>query len=218
LLRQSGNAKIQQGQKGYLLATSLVDLIEVPVSVDRSQGDVHAAGNPHIHWDPYRVLKVAKELSIRLGEIDSAHLVYYQTRFIQFEQKMHQAMSAWHQEIQFLKGKKAIVYHKDWNYLLHWLGVDIVGDLEPKPGVPPTSSHLAALVQLAHQHRPDFIMVANYQDIKGAEWLSKKIAVPVMKLPYTIGGSEKATDLISLYASVLSILSNHSRLSNLHAQ
>jgi len=223
LLRQSGNAKIQQGQKGYLLATSLVDLIEVAASSDRSQGDVHAAGNPHIHWDPYRVLKVANGLSIRLGEIDPTHSLYYQERFIQFEKKWHQAMKTWHKEIQALRGKKAIVYHKNWNYLLHWLGVEVIGDLEPKPGIPPTSHHLATLLQLSHQHRPDFIMVTNYQDTQGAQWLSErwlseKIAVPVIQLPYTVGGTEKATDLISLYSAVLSALSNHSLRSNPHAQ
>ena len=98
------------------------------------------------------------------------------------------------------------VYHKNWRYLLNWLQVEVVGDLEPKPGIPPTSSHLAKLLHKARSTQPDYILMANYQDAKGARWLSEKTQIPVLSLPFTVGGSEQANDLPALYNAVITVL------------
>ncbi len=105
-----------------------------------------------------------------------------------------------------LRHTKAIVYHKSWRYLLNWLGVEIVGNLEPKPGIPPTSAHLARLLRISRQDKPDFILVAAYQDSKGARWLAQKFGVPVVVLPFTVGGNAQAGDLFALYAQTIALL------------
>lgn len=209
LLRQSGNASIQENQPGFFLAAEQVERIEIPTQLDRSQGDVHASGNPHVHWDPYRLLTIAKALSERLISIDSDYTKDYQANFRAFEAKWQKQIKAWETQAAQLKGKKVIVYHKNWSYLTNWLGLEEVGNLEPKPGIPPTSTHLTSLLKMVRSTGADYILVANYQDDKGARWLSDKTDIPVSKLTYTVGGSEKASDLSSLYNEVLMVLTKN---------
>ena len=208
LLRQSGNARIQENQPGFFLAADQVERIQVPTELDRSQGDVHAAGNPHVHWDPRRLLNIAEALAQRLQTIDPAHSADYQRNLDRFTTNWKQHIQAWEAQAAPLRGKKVIVYHKNWRYLLNWLNVEVVGDLEPKPGIPPTSSHLAKLLHKARSTQPDYILMANYQDAKGARWLSEKTKIPVLSLPFTVGGSEQAKDLPTLYNAVITALSD----------
>lgn len=206
LLRQSGNARIQQGRPGYFMAAEQVELIEKLARVDRSMGDIHAGGNPHLHLDPYRLLKVAGQLAQRLTKIDRDNAVAYQSNFKAFSHRWQSAINAWEKKAQTLRGKKAVVQHRSWSYLLDWLGIDVVADLEPKPGLPPTSGHLAGLLENIKRERPDFILIAAYQNARGAQWLSRRSQLPVINLPYTVGGSEQAGDLFSLYDNTLDLL------------
>jgi len=206
LLRQSGNAKVQEGQAGYFLAASQVKRIEIPTETDRSKGDVHASGNPHVYWDPYRLLTIAKALSQRLQTIDPSNSAYYQQRLTQFTSIWQSQTKKWEAQTAKLRGKKAIVYHKNWSYLLKWLNIDTVADLEPVPGIPPTSAHLARLLSKVRSNKPDFILVANYQDDKGAQWLSQKSGIPVLSLPFTVGANKQTKDLQTLYSQVLAKL------------
>ena len=208
LLRQSGNSVIQESELGFFLAASQVERIEVPTELDRSQGDVHAAGNPHVHWDPYRLINIAEALSKRLQAIDPDNKAHYEQRLERFVADWRASITRWEQQADVLRGKRVIVYHKNWSYLLKWLQVDVVGDLEPKPGIPPTSAHLANLLSKMRSNKPDFILMANYQNDKGAQWLSEKTNVPVLRLPFTVGGSEQASNLETLYNEVLSTLVN----------
>ena len=208
LLRQSANRSIQAGQPGYFLASELVDRIEVPEQMDRSLGDIHAGGNPHVHLDPYRLLSIAEALSQRLQQIDRANAAYYAERLENFKSQWLAAISDWENQATVLKGKKAVVYHKSCSYLLAWLGIEAIADLEPKPGIPPTSSHLVAVLQTVKTEKPDMILIAAYQDDKGAQWLADKSGIPVTTLPFTVGGNREAEDLQSLYQSTLSSLLN----------
>ncbi|MFT6791031.1 MAG: zinc/manganese transport system substrate-binding protein [Cellvibrionaceae bacterium] len=203
LLRQSGNASIHENEPGFFLAAEQVERIEIPTELDRSQGDVHASGNPHVHWDPYRLLTIARALSERLISIDSGNTHDYQANFRAFEKMWQTQIKSWETQAAQLKGKKVIVYHKNWSYMMNWLGIESIGDLEPKPGIPPTSSHLASLLKKVRSTGADYILVANYQNDKGALWLSEKTQIPVISLPFTVGGSENAVDLASLYNEVL---------------
>lgn len=206
LLLKSTNAKIQPNQPGYFMAADEVDLIEKPASVDRSQGDVHADGNPHVHWDPYRLLTIAEAFLKRLRTVDPDNDDYYQLRYEDFVARWNVAIKEWEAKAESLKGKKVFVYHKNWSYLLNWLDVEVIGDLEPKPGIPPTGAHLSNLISTASSSAPKMIVIANYQDDKGAQWLSDKAGIPVVSLPFTVGGSKASTDLFSLYDEVLSQL------------
>ena len=208
LLRQSGNADIQEGQPGYFLAAEQVARIEIPTNLDRSMGDLHASGNPHVHWGPYRMLTIARALSERMARLDAQHANRYQQRLQAFESVWRDKIQQWESQTRALVGKQVIVYHKNWSYLLAWLGINVVGDIEPKPGLPPTSAHLAELLEMTRSTQVDAILMANYQDDKGAQWLSDKTGLPVLSLPFTVGGSEKAKDLISLYHSVITALAD----------
>lgn len=206
LLRQSGNAAIQENEPGYFLAAEQVERIEIPKNLDRSQGDIHASGNPHVHWGPYRLLTIAKALSQRLQLLDAKHAIQYQEQYQAFAVQWKKHISQWESQAAELQGTKVIVYHKNWSYLLRWLGVKVAGNLEPKPGIPPTSAHLAHLLELARSTQVDYILISNYQDDKGARWLSEKTGIPILNLPYTVGGNKKVDNLISLYNEVIAAL------------
>jgi zinc/manganese transport system substrate-binding protein len=206
LLRQSGNASIQENELGYFLATDHVERIEVPQELDRRDGDVHAGGNPHVHWDPYRVISIATALMQRLQLLDAKNELYYQQQFTIFHKRWKNNIVRWEKQAAVLRGKKVIVHHKNWSYLINWLDMIELGDIEPQPGLPPTSAHLAQLLTRARIDRPDYILLANYQDPKGARWLGKKTQIKLLSLPFTVGGSQQATDLESLYDEVLSAL------------
>jgi len=206
LLRQSGNANIQPGKPGYLLATGQVELIEKLDQADRSMGDIHAAGNPHVHLDPYRLLEVARELMARLKMIDAPNAQAYQTQFETFESRWQGAIASWEERARPLEGTKVVVQHRSWSYLLAWLGMKAVADLEPKPGLPPTSGHLAGLLDIIARDKPAMILIAVYQNDRGAQWLTRRTGITVLKLPYTVGGNDQVKDLFSLYDNTLDLL------------
>jgi zinc/manganese transport system substrate-binding protein len=199
LLQQSGNAKVQPGQPGNFAAADFVRKLEIPTQLDRSQGDVHAAGNPHIQTDPRNIALVAKALSARLQQIDAAHAPQYAKREADFAQRWQQAMGRWAAQAAPLKGAAVVSQHKAFPYLYDWLGLKEVAVLEPKPGVEPTVSHLQE-VQAALKAQPaKMVIYAAYQDPKASEWLSRNSGLPAVKVPFTVGGSDRAKDLFGLF-------------------
>lgn len=206
LLRQSGNPRIQLGKPGYFLASEVVERLEIPEKLDRSLGDIHASGNPHVHLDPHRLLSIAEALSERLNSIDPKNSERTAERLKSFKTKWQLAIKSWEEKSAPLKGKKVIVYHRSWSYFFAWLGIEKIGDIEPKPGLPPTSAHLAKLLSVGQREKADFILIAAYQNTRGANWLGKKLDTPVLRLPFTVGGNKEATDLFGLYDSSLNIL------------
>lgn len=208
LMRQSGNSAIQADKPGYFMASEMVERLGVPEKLDRSMGDIHASGNPHVHLDPYRLLSIAEALALRLETIDSENKDIYRDRLKDFKKEWQTTILEWETKSQALKGKKVIVYHKNWTYLLNWLGIEAIADLEPKPGIPPTSSHLVSLLQVANTEKPAAILIAAYQNDKGAKWLAKKSGVPLLTLPFTVGGNNEADSLEALYQNTLTSLLN----------
>ena len=202
LLRQAGNAKVGSGA-GSFMAASQVTTLDKPASVDRSAGDVHPDGNPHVQLDPYRVLAIAKALSARLAELDAANAATYQQRLGDFETRWQTAIKRWEAKAAPLKGKAVVVHHSAWIYLLQWLGMHEIGSLEPKPGVPPTSAHLSSLIDVTKSGGAIAIISAAYQDSKPGEWLAQRTGVPALVLPFTVGGDDQAKDLFGLYDSTL---------------
>lgn len=200
LQRQAGNSKVLPNARGYFEAASMIKTLDVPTGdVDRSMGDVHAAGNPHVHLDPRRLLKIAKALSERLTEIDSEGKEHYQQRLAHFSQRMQQAMSKWQQQASQLKGKRMVVHHRDWVYLFNWLGIEIAGALEPKPGLPTTAGHLVALKQSLKANPATMIVYTAYQNPRAAKRFAQMAGIPAVELPYTVGGAKEVNDLFSLF-------------------
>jgi zinc/manganese transport system substrate-binding protein len=205
LLRQAGNAKVASGP-GYFLAASQVTTLEKPATLDRAAGDVHPDGNPHIQMDPYRILKVAKALSARLAQLDAANAPAYATRMAAFEGRWNAAIKRWEAKAAPLKGQRVIVQHNSWIYLTQWLHIEQVGALEPKPGVPPTSAHLASMVATVKEKKPFAVIRAAYQDGKASNWLSERTGVPAVALPFTVGADAKSQDLFALFDSTIDAL------------
>jgi zinc/manganese transport system substrate-binding protein len=206
LLQQSGNAKVQPGQPANFEASRYVRLLEIPTSVDRSQGDVHAAGNPHIQTDPRNIAAVAPALAQRLQQIDGAHAADYQKRAAEFSQKWQQAMTRWNAQAAPLKGLPVVSQHKGFVYLYDWLGMKEVAVLEPKPGVEPSASHLQDVLTTLKATPARMVLYAAYQDPRASEWLASNAGIPAVKVPFTVGGTEQAKDLFSLFDDTLSRL------------
>ncbi len=206
LLQKTGNPKIQPGQPGYFMATDFVKLLEAPTKLDRSEGDIHAAGNPHIQTDPRRIGEVAKTLAQRLQQIDPDHASDYASRYADFDQRWRAAISRWQKQAEPLRGKSIIVQHKSWVYLEHWLGLTEAATLEVKPGVPATTSHLAQLLGMTKTSPVYAIIYAAYQNPRSAKWLAGKSGLPAVKLPFTVGGTKQATDLFGLFDDTIARL------------
>jgi len=202
LIRQSGNSKVASGP-GYFLASDQITTLEKPAKLDRSEGDIHPGGNPHFQMDPYRILAIAKALDARLAELDPAKAATYKQRLDDFTSRWQTAIKGWEAKAAPLKGRKVVVHHWSWIYLLTWLNMEQIGALEPKPGVPPTSSHLAGLVDLTKASNALAILRAAYQDPKPGDWLSERTGVPAVTLPFTVGGDDKSKDLFGLFDSTI---------------
>jgi zinc/manganese transport system substrate-binding protein len=199
LLRQSGNAAIQPGQPGYFEAARQVALLEKPTTLDRAQGDVHAAGNPHIQTDPRNIARVAQALGARLATIDPGHAATYRARLMDFNSRWNAAMARWQAQAAPLKGMSIVVQHKAFPYLESWLGLKQVAVLEPKPGVEPSVGHLAEVAARLEITPARAVLRAAYQDPRPSEWLSEHAGIPVVVLPFTVGGSDRAKDLFGLF-------------------
>jgi len=206
LQTQSGNSKIQTGQPGYFEASRYVAKLEVPRQVDRAQGDVHPGGNPHIQLSPYNIEKVAAALAERMAQLDAGEAAYYRTRTKAFLERWKQAITKWEKEAAPLKGMTIVAYHKNLSYLNAWLGMREIGELEPKPGLPPTTAHLSELLAQLEKTPAKAVVSAAYNDPRAGEWLAERAKIPAVTVPFTVGGTDKAQDLFSLYDDTLSRL------------
>jgi zinc/manganese transport system substrate-binding protein len=206
LQTQSGNPKIQAGQPGFFEAASVVPLLERPARLDRSLGDVHPSGNPHIHLDPRNIERVAAALNDRMAQLDPQQASYYREREAQFLARWREATARWEKQGQPLRDMRVIVHHKNLTYLIAWLGMREVGSLEPKPGLPPSGAHLNELVQGLKRAPASGVLRAAYNDPRPSEWLAGQAGIPALMLPFTVGGTDGAKDLFSLYDDTLSRL------------
>jgi zinc/manganese transport system substrate-binding protein len=200
---QSGNARIQAGQPGYFEAASAAELREKPAKLDRAMGDVHAAGNPHLHLDPRNVAKVAAALAKRMAGIDAANAKAYADRLSSFLERWNQAARRWEAQAAPLKGLPVIVQHRNFSYLVAWLGMREVAALEPKPGLPPGTAHLAEVLERHKRDPAKAVLRAAYDDPRPSEWLAGRAGIRAVVLPYTVGGTPEAKDLFSLYEDTL---------------
>ena len=206
LVQQSGNTRIGAGQPGFLEAGPLVPRLEVPTRLDRSDGDIHPGGNPHVHGDPRNIQRVADALAKRLGEIDGGNASYYQSRLKDFTARWSASIARWEKEAAPLKGVAVVVHHRNMSYLLDWLGMHEAGALEPKPGIEPSAAHLSSLLAQLQVRPAKMVIRAAYQDARASEWIAERTKMPAVLLPFTVGGSDKAKDLFGLFDDTIARL------------
>ncbi len=211
LLRKANNRNVLPGQPGFLAASEFVTLLEKPEVLDRAAGDIHPFGNPHIQLDPRNIGLVAAELAKRLQVLDSAHADTYAARYADFKGRWDSAVDGWATRLQTLQGARLVTYHRSWVYLFTWAGLVEAGTLEPKPGVPPSSSYLSELLARLKGQEILGIVHASYQDSRPSEWLSERTDIPVLLLPHTVGSTPRATDLLSMFETLVSTLEGASK-------
>ncbi|WP_409996487.1 metal ABC transporter solute-binding protein, Zn/Mn family [Ferrimonas balearica] len=202
LQMKANNPKVRDGQLGMFYASDQVQNLDQLANVDRTMGDVHAQGNPHIQFSPQRVAAVASALAARLAELDPANKGEYLSHLEAFQTRWDVAVPKWEAMAAPLNGKKVIAYHTSFRYLFDWLGMEQVGDLEPKPGLAPTSAHLATLLDRTAQGDVMVVVYTGYQDSRGAKWLAERADLPLVMLPFA-PGAEGVEDLFDLYEQVI---------------
>ncbi len=199
VLRESGNPRIQVGQPGYFEAAAFVRMLEVPGKLDRAEGDVHADGNPHIQTDPRHFLAIGEALAARLALLDPANAAAYRSGYAAFAERWRARIRQWEAQAAALKGVAVVSQHKAWAYLYDWLGMREIATLEPKPGVEPSVAQLARVRDQVASSKPRMVIRAAYNSARPAEWLSAEARLPVVVLPFTVGGTPQATDLATLF-------------------
>ena len=209
LLRRSGNPDIQPGSPGYFMAADHVRRIEIPADIDRSQGDVHPQGNPHIHLHPRNIERVAEALAARLTELDPANAEVYRANADDFLRRWSNARDSWEERADALAGMRLVSHHRSFSYLADWLDLDIVATLEPKPGIPPSGAQLSRLLEQLTPAPPAGIIRAQFENERPAHWLSDRLSIPVIEMAFTVGGSDQATDLFGLYEHTIATLEEY---------
>jgi len=206
LVRQAHNPRLAVGQAGYLLAADAVETLEKPTQLDRAAGDVHPGGNPHIQTDPRNIARVADALATRLATVDPGRAEAYRARHADFARRWQEALHRWEAQAEGLRGIPVVVHHTSWVYLEQWLGLVQVAALEPKPGVPPSAAHLAAILSGLATRPARLVVRTPYEDPRPSEWLAERAGLPAVVLPFTVGGSPAATNLFSLFDDTLARL------------
>jgi zinc/manganese transport system substrate-binding protein len=207
LMARGGNPGVKPGTDGYFEAANFVPMLGVPQRLDRAEGDIHPRGNPHIQLDPHNIERIAPALSDRLAKLDPANAADYRKRLEDFNRHWQAAMQRWETQAASLRGMPIVVHHESWAYLNRWLGLNQIGTLEPKPGVPPSSSHLAELLETLKVTPAKAVIRAPYQDPRASEWLSKQVpGLAMIEMPFTVGGNAQATDLFGLFDSSIALL------------
>lgn len=203
LQRRANNPHVQMGATGYLEVANHVQLRDRPTRVDRSEGDIHPQGNPHIQLDPRNIGRIAAVVTERLVLIDPEHAEDYRINLENFNDRWNRAIERWEVQAEPLRGMPVVVHHNSWIYLQYWLGLEVVGTLEPKPGIPPSSTHLSQLLAQLGQHPARMVLRSAYQSPRASEWLSQRAGIPAVLLPSTVGGSERAEDLFGLFDDII---------------
>jgi zinc/manganese transport system substrate-binding protein len=206
LLRRAANPKVQPGQPGYFEAAQHVTLLDKPTRLDRAEGDIHAAGDPHIHLNPHNISRVAKALTETLVIVDPGHAVDYKQNSDDFLLRWQQAIARWEKQAGALRDIGIVSQHKSWTYLNDWLGMKEITRLEPKPGVPPSTTYLTQVLSTLQQQPARAVLITPYQNPQASEWLHSRTAIPVVVLPYTVGGDAEATNLFGLFDSTINKL------------
>ncbi len=199
VLQQAGNAKVQPGTPGYFEATSAVTLLGKPQRLDRAEGDVHPQGDPHVQTDPRNIARVAQALTQRMAQLDPGNAAVYNERYQQFSQRWTAAIAKWEHDAAPLKGTRVVVQHKAFGYLIAWLGLKEVAALEPKPGIDPTTAHLAEVLAILQREPAKMVLRAAYQSDQASQWLAQRAKINVVTLPFTVGGTPAAKDLFTLF-------------------
>ena len=206
LMQRGAPRGVQAGQPGHVIAADYVELMDKPQVIDRSHGDVHPEGNPHLHLDPDNIRVVASVVAERLQRLDPDNSDAYGRRLASFLQRWDEAVAGWRQRATVLDGMAVVVYHVAWRYLMSWTGMTEAAALEPLPGMPPTPNHLRDVLEAVRGGSVAAIIRTPYAPTDASNWLSERTGLPVVELPFTVGGQDGVDDLFTLFEVTLDLL------------
>jgi zinc/manganese transport system substrate-binding protein len=208
LLSSSRNAKIQPGAKGYLDASSNVRILEIPTGqITRAMGDVHPSGNPHYWLEPGNGRRIAQAIRDKLAENSPSNAAYFAQRYTDFDMRLATAEKRWDATMAPYKGTKLVTYHRSWPNFMEHFGLEVIGYVEPKPGIPPSPSHTLEVIQGMKAQDAKLIVVEPYFDLKTPQAIATQVGGKVLVLAPSVGGSKEATDYIQLFEYDVSLLS-----------
>jgi ABC-type Zn uptake system ZnuABC Zn-binding protein ZnuA len=200
LITQSGNARVQVGAGGYLDASQFAEILDIPTgTVTRAMGDVHPLGNPHYWLDPDNGRRIAKGIAGKLGELDPADVSYFQERFQDFDKRLTAAEQKWDTEMKPFHGRKLVTYHNSFPNFAKHFGLNVIGYVEPRPGIPPTPSHTIELIGLMKRENCKVILVEPYFDLKTPYSIARETGGKVVQYLPSVGGEKDVTDYFKLF-------------------
>ncbi|MCU1332221.1 MAG: periplasmic solute binding protein [Candidatus Angelobacter sp.] len=207
LITQSGNGKIQPGGQGYLDASQFAEILEIPQgNLTRAEGDVHPMGNPHYWLDPNNGRRIAKGIAAKLSSLDPADQAYFQQREQDFEKRLAEADKKWLAQMAPYRGRKVVTYHRSWPNFARHFGLDVIGYIEPRPGIPPTPSHTIELVNLMKREGVKIELVEPYFDLKTPNSIASMVGGKVLVLMPSVGGKPEITDYFKLFDYDIALL------------
>ncbi|HTL03621.1 MAG TPA: metal ABC transporter substrate-binding protein [Vicinamibacterales bacterium] len=209
LINNSRNAKVQPGSAGYLDASANVKILEIPTGqITRAMGDVHPAGNPHYWLEPDNGRRIAAAIRDKMSELSPANKAYFAQRYSDFDRRLSDAQKRWEAAMLPYKGTKIVTYHRSWPNFMEHFGLDVIGYVEPKPGVPPSPTHTLELIAEMKRVGAKVIVVEPYFDLKTAQSIASQVGGTVLVLAPSVGGVKEATDYLQLFEYDINLLTS----------
>lgn len=200
LLTQARNPNVQPGQPGHLTASEGLKILEIPTGpIDRSQGDIHPFGNPHYWLNPRNGFMIAGRIAEKLSQLDPPHAAVYQKNLGDFQKRLTEKISTWEKELAPFRGKQIVTYHKSFSYFVDWTGLKVADLIEPKPGIPPSPSHILSLIERIRSEKIPLIITENYYDPKPAHELAERTGAKILNLPTSVGGEPSINSYEALF-------------------
>jgi zinc/manganese transport system substrate-binding protein len=200
LIQQSRNSKIQPGSDGYVDASLQASILELPTGqVTRAMGDVHPLGNPHYWMDPENGKRVAKEIVDKFSQLRPNDKAFFQQKLTDFNARLDAAEKGWLAQMAPYKGTKVVTYHRSFPNFAERFGLDIVGYVEPKPGIPPSPQHTLDLITDMKRMNVKIVLVEPYFDLKTPNAIGRDTGAQVLVMPPSVGGVKEITDYFKLF-------------------
>jgi zinc/manganese transport system substrate-binding protein len=207
LIQQSRNARIQVGAEGYLDASLTAKILEIPSGqITRAMGDVHPQGNPHYHLDPGNGRHIARAIADKLSQLDPAGASVFAARYADFERRLAEAEKRWDATMAPYRGLKVVTYHRSWPNFADRFGLDVIGYVEPRPGIPPSPAHTIDLISEMKRQNVKILLVEPYFDLKTPNSIARETGARVVVLLPSVGGEKEVTDYFKLFDYDLELL------------
>lgn len=203
VVRESRNSKVTTGSRGFLELSEHIKLVDIPADISRAKGDVHPFGNPHFILDPVNITIISAAVSDRLAEIDPANADYYKKNLAEFGENWKKKLVEWEKAMSPFKGSRIVQYHKLFNYFFKRYGLTPVMELEPLPGIAPTSGHIYTVIETVKAQKIKHIFNDVYHPVAPALLVSEKTGAGVIVLPHDVGAVKEAGDIISLFDEII---------------